>query len=172
MRHIGIISDTHGLLRPEALEALAGSDLILHAGDVGDAEVLERLGRIAPVVVVRGNTDWGPLGATLPATTVADLGARDGRVTEDPPLGPLAYMLHDLEDLDLDPASAGIAVVVTGHTHRAVAERRGGVLHLNPGSAGPRRGDLPVTVARLEVGAHEGPATGSWAIDVEIVTLL
>lgn len=140
MRIIGVISDTHGLLRPEAVAALEGSALILHAGDVGDVRVLERLGEIAPVHAVRGNTDGGELRKALPATAVVDLGS-----------GSIAYLLHGDEELDLDPAAAGIALVVRGHTHLPRVERRGGVLYLNPGSAGPRRFRLPVTVARVKV---------------------
>lgn len=153
MTRIGVISDTHGLLRPEAVEALAGSALILHAGDVGDPDILDRLAEIAPVHAVHGNTDWGALRSRLPATRVVELGkvggVRDG--TDDAADGPLAYMLHDLEDLDLDPAAAGCALVVTGHTHRPLVRVREGVTYLNPGSAGPRRFDLPVTVAHVHL---------------------
>ena len=138
---IGVISDTHGLLRPEALDALAGSDLIIHAGDVGGPEILDRLEAIAPVRVVRGNTDYGAFGASLPRTDAVELG----------PGGPIVWVVHDIADLDLDPAAAGFAAVVYGHSHRPSAEEREGVLYLNPGSAGPRRFDLPVTVARLEL---------------------
>lgn len=155
MRRIGVISDTHGLLRPQAVEALEGSDLILHAGDVGDAAILERLEAIAPLRAVRGNTDHGDLRRTLPATAVVDLGASDGRLGEEGPRGPVAYVLHEIEDLDVDPVAAGFAVVVTGHTHRPSTRRSDGVLYLNPGSAGPRRFDLPVTVARMTVGLGE-----------------
>ncbi|MDH5588763.1 MAG: metallophosphatase family protein [Gemmatimonadota bacterium] len=165
MRTIGVISDTHGLLRQEALDALAGSDLILHAGDVGDARILDMLGRIAPVHAVYGNTDWGDLRSHLPGTTVVDLGRPDGTPSGDAvPVGPLAYVTHDLDDLDLDPAAAGLSLVVTGHTHRAHAETRDGVLYLNPGSAGPIRGKLPVTVARLALGPES-------ELEVEVVRL-
>jgi putative phosphoesterase len=143
MRTIGVISDTHGLLRPEALEALGGCDAIIHAGDVGGAEILSALERIAPVRAVRGNTDYGPFGASLPRTEAVDLGVA----------GRMAWVLHDVEDLDLDPASAGFAVVVYGHSHRPAIEERGGVLYFNPGAAGPRRFDLPVTVGLLELSA-------------------
>lgn len=162
MRTIGVISDTHGLLRPEALAALEGSDLIVHAGDVGRAHILERLAEIAPVRAIRGNTD-GSAAGPLPETEVVDLSAEDG-VPADPPRGPLAYVLHDLEMLDLDPAEAGIQVVISGHTHRPKVLRRGAVLYLNPGSAGPRRFDLPVTVAHLFVEEAGAPRA-------EIVTL-
>lgn len=152
MRTIGVISDTHGLLREEAVEALRGSQLILHAGDVGDEAILERLGEIAPVHAVHGNTDGGELRQLLSPTTLVDLGAEDGNLSEVGPSGPLAYVLHDLLDLDLDPATAGIAMVVTGHTHEPKAEERDGVLYLNPGSAGPRRFKLPITVAKVVIG--------------------
>lgn len=152
MRTIGVISDTHGLLRLEAVEALEGSELILHAGDVGDEAILERLGEIAPVHAVHGNTDGGDLRSLLPPNTLVDLGAEDGNVGQVGAKGPLAYVLHDLDDLDLDPAASEIAMVVTGHTHEPRADKRNGVLYLNPGSAGPRRFRLPVTVARVVVG--------------------
>lgn len=164
MRTIGVISDTHGLLRDEAVAALEGSALILHAGDVGDPAILDRLGHIAPTLAVHGNTDHGPLRRDLPETLMADLAADDGLVTADGPLGAVAYVLHIAEDLDLDPAAAGVSLVVTGHTHRPAIQRRGGVLHLNPGSAGPRRFDLPVTVARVRVDGTD--------LDPEIVEIL
>lgn len=164
MKTIGVISDTHGLLRPEAVAALEGSALIVHAGDVGDARILEELGRIAPVHAVRGNTDHGALRAALPRTAVVDLGAADGRAAESGAVGPVAYVHHGDHELDLDPAGAGVALVVSGHTHRPLVEERGGVLYLNPGSAGPRRFNLPVTVARVQV------AKGG-ALRVELVPL-
>jgi uncharacterized protein len=136
---VGVISDTHGLLRPEALRALAGVEAILHAGDVGDIAILEALGRIAPVTAIRGNIDQtGPCSA-LPATEWVEL---DGAVF---------YLIHDLKELDLDPGAAGISVVVSGHSHEPKVERRKGVLYLNPGSAGPRRFRLPVTLALVTV---------------------
>ena len=135
---IGVISDTHGLLRAEALTALEGSDLIVHAGDVGKAEVLEGLRRVAPVVAVRGNVDRGEWARGLPETAVAETdGAR-------------LYVLHDVHTLDLE-AAAGFDMVISGHSHNASRTERGGVIHLNPGSAGPRRFRLPVTLAILEV---------------------
>lgn len=137
--HIGLISDTHGLLRPEALAALAGSSLILHAGDVGGKDILAALERIAPVVAVRGNTYRGEM-ARLPETEVVTIA-----------VGIDIYLIHILDDLALDPAAAGFAAVVYGHTHVPAVERRDGVWYLNPGSAGPRRFSLPVTVARLYV---------------------
>ncbi len=136
---VGVISDTHGLLRAAALEALAGVDLILHAGDVGRAEILQRLRDVAPTVAVRGNVDTSPWGRTLPETEVVDV---EGR---------LIYMLHDRAALDLDPRAAGFAAVVFGHSHRPDATEANGVLFLNPGSAGPRRFSLPITLARLTI---------------------
>ncbi len=138
---IGVIADTHGLLRPEAVDALAGVDLVVHAGDVGDAAVLERLRALAPVRAVRGNNDVGRWARALPETDVVEAGGR------------ALYVLHDLETLDLDPRAAGFAAVVAGHSHRPSIERRDGVLYLNPGSAGPRRFRLPISVARLRVRA-------------------
>jgi len=139
MTRVGVISDTHGLLRPEAIAALEGSDLIVHAGDVGDPRILDELARLAPVRAVRGNVDHGPWAGALPRTEVVEVE------------GVGLYVLHILEDLDLDPAAAGLGVVVFGHTHRPLLERRGDVLYLNPGSAGPRRFDLPVGVAWIDV---------------------
>lgn len=136
---IGLISDTHGLLRPEALHALDGVGLIIHAGDVGKPEILDALKLLAPVVAVRGNIDKGGWAAALPLTATAAAGSA------------AVYVLHDLQQLDLDPAAAGFQVVVSGHSHKASRTERGGVLYLNPGSAGPRRFHLPVTVARLDV---------------------
>ena len=139
MKRIGLISDTHGLLRKEAVEALRGSELILHAGDVGKQEILEALRKIAPVVAVRGNVDTEPWAQALPETAVAEAG----------PV--LIYMLHDVNALDLNPAAAGFHVVVSGHSHKPGKTERDGVLYINPGSAGPRRFQLPVTVALLRV---------------------
>jgi len=136
---IGVISDTHGLLRPEAVAALRGCDRILHAGDVGSLDVLEQLGRVAPVVAVRGNVDTGTWALALPRTVTVEV---DGH---------LIYMLHILSDLDLESAPAGVSAIVSGHSHKASIEERDGVLYLNPGSAGPRRFRLPITVARLSV---------------------
>ena len=136
---IGVLSDTHGLLRPEAIAELGGAELIVHAGDVGDPSILERLGDIAPVRAVRGNVDTAPWARALP----------EAEVVEVP--GALVYVLHDLSALDLDPRAAGFAAVVYGHSHRPSIESRGGVLYLNPGSAGPRRFRLPVSLAWLVV---------------------
>jgi putative phosphoesterase len=153
IRTIGVISDTHGLLRPEAVAALEGSALILHAGDVGDPEILSRLGEIAPVHAVRGNTDGGELRRMLPGSLVVDLGSADGTPHAEGLIGPLAYVHHGDRELDLDPRAAGIALVVSGHSHRPAIDERDGVVYLNPGSAGPRRFTLPVTVAKVWVEA-------------------
>ena len=137
---VGLISDTHGLLREEALARLRGSDLIIHAGDVGKPEILAALKEIAPVVAVRGNIDKGSWASALPAT--AEVQFHSATI----------YVLHDLKELDLDPAAAGFQIVVSGHSHQLCREERGGVLYVNPGSAGPRRFNLPVTIARLDLG--------------------
>ena len=139
---IGVISDTHGLLRPEALEALAGVEHILHAGDLGDITILDSLRAIAPVTAIRGNVDGYGDCATLPETEAVELGGR------------LFYLVHSVYDLDVNPVTAKIAVVVSGHSHRPGVERKGGVLYLNPGSAGPRRFSLPVTVAIVTLGGE------------------
>ncbi len=139
MAFIGLISDTHGLLRPEALAALKGADLILHAGDIGDPGILEALGGIAPVTAVRGNCDVGAWTEKL----------RDTEVTEFE--GVTLYILHDLSALDLSPGTSGFRVVVSGHTHKHAVEERAGVLYVNPGSAGPRRFSLPVSIAHLQL---------------------
>ncbi len=143
---IGVIADTHGLLRPEALEALAGCESIIHAGDVGSGPILATLGQLAPVVAVRGNVDRQGAAAALPATEVVTV--HHHRHPWD------LYVLHILGDLDLDPVEAGFAAVVYGHTHRPAAEVEDGVLYFNPGSAGPRRFQLPITVGKLHVTAH------------------
>jgi putative phosphoesterase len=134
---LGLISDTHGLMRSEALDALQGSDLIIHAGDIGDPAVLESLATIALVRAIRGNNDRGAWAAKLPATEVVELGSHS------------IYVLHNLMELDLDPAAAGFITVVCGHSHKPAVEKRGSVLFVNPGSAGPRRFKLPVTVATM-----------------------
>jgi putative phosphoesterase len=136
---IGLVSDTHGLVRPQALELLKGSDRIIHAGDICDPEVLRQLARIAPVTAVRGNNDRGDWAAVLRESEV--LQAEDA----------LIYVIHDLAELDIDPAAAGMQVVVSGHSHKPKSQLREGVLFVNPGSAGPRRFRLPVTVGRLVV---------------------
>lgn len=133
---IGVISDTHGVVRPEALAALAGVDHIVHAGDIGGPDVLAALAAIAPVTAVRGNNDRD---SPLPDTELIELGGRH------------IYVLHDLHELDLDPRAAGIDVVIAGHSHKPMREVKDGVLYLNPGSAGPRRFKLPIALARLRL---------------------
>jgi putative phosphoesterase len=136
---IGLISDTHGLLRPEATTFLAGSDHIVHAGDVGDPAILDALAAVAPVTAIRGNVDTDAWARRLPETTRVTIG------------GVTIYVLHDLGALDLDPRAAGIGVVVYGHSHKPSVTERDGVLYVNPGSAGPRRFTLPVAAAELIV---------------------
>ncbi len=137
--HIGLISDTHGLMRPQALAALRGSDLIIHAGDVGKPAVLDALRKLAPVVAVRGNVDTLPWADILPETAIAEASSLQ------------LYILHDVQALDLNPAAAGFQIVVSGHSHKPGKFERDGVLFINPGSAGPRRFQLPVSVARLNL---------------------
>jgi putative phosphoesterase len=136
---IGVISDTHGLLRPEAVAALRGVEHILHAGDVGNVAILDALREIAPVTAIRGNVDVSGACAELPATDVVELGER------------LFYLVHSVHDLDINPAAAGVAMVVSGHSHKASVQVRAGVIYFNPGSAGPRRFSLPVTVGFVTV---------------------
>src|SRR5690348_10638586 len=136
---IGVISDTHGLLRPEALALLQGSDYIIHAGDVGDPAILRKLASIAPVTAVRGNVDRERWARDLPETNVLEVGSTS------------IYVLHDVGRLDLNPGSAKLAAVVFGHSHRPSQEMRNGVLFFNPGAAGPRRFTLPVTIGRLRI---------------------
>ena len=147
---IGVVSDTHGLLRPEALAFLQGCDRIVHAGDVGDPDIITELSAIAPVTAVRGNVDTAPWAAALAETEVLEVE------------GIRIYVLHDLAQLHL-PAASRIRVVVSGHSHKPVIERRGGVLYLNPGSAGPRRFRLPISIAEITI------ADG--AVDARIVEL-
>jgi uncharacterized protein len=139
IQRIGVISDTHGLIRPEALEALRGSQLIIHCGDIGKVEVLQGLRAIAPVRAVRGNIDKGDWASDLPADDVVQVGSC------------AIYVLHNLSELDLDPEAAGFSAVLSGHSHKPTIEQRGKVLYLNPGSAGPRRFKLPVAVAKLSL---------------------
>jgi putative phosphoesterase len=136
---IGVISDTHGLMRPEALAALRGVEHILHAGDVGDIAILEALRTIAPVTAIRGNVDTHGACATLPATDVVELGDK------------LFYLVHSVQDLDINPVVAGVAMVVSGHSHKASVKTKDGVIYFNPGSAGPRRFSLPVSVGFVTV---------------------
>lgn len=150
---VGLISDTHGLLRQEAVEALRGSDLIIHAGDVGERSVFETLARVAPVAAVRGNVDTQGWAATLPAAAVVEAG--NARI----------HVLHNIHELGLDPVAEGFHVVVSGHSHRPRRTERAGVLYINPGSAGPRRFHLPVTVARLNLGQTP------WTVDfIDVLT--
>ena len=137
---IGVISDTHGLLRPEALVALAEAEHILHAGDVGKIEILDALREIAPVTAIRGNVDVSGACAELPATEMVELG------------GAVFYMVHSVHDLDIHPGAGGVDVVVSGHSNKASVETKSGVMYLNPGSAGPRRFALPVTVGLVATG--------------------
>jgi putative phosphoesterase len=138
---VGVISDTHGLLRPEALRALQGVELIIHSGDIGDASILAELKKIAPVFAVRGNVDTDAWAQELPMTTVVESD------------GASFYVLHNLRELDLRPEASGFAAVISGHTHQPVKETRGGVLYLNPGSAGPKRFNLPISLAVVDTGA-------------------
>jgi len=148
---VGLISDTHGLMRPAALAALAGSDLIVHAGDIGGPDILAALAAIAPVTAVRGNNDWADWARGVPETAVATAASAS------------IYVIHDLAQLAVDPARAGHRVVVSGHSHKPLHEVRGSVHYVNPGSAGPRRFRLPIALARLEI-------TGS-DVAVEMVEL-
>jgi uncharacterized protein len=144
---IGLISDTHGLLRPEALQALAGVEHIIHAGDIGAAEVIESLRNIAPVDAVRGNNDKGPWAKEFPPRLALEFG------------GVRIHVLHDVKELaDVDPAAAGFRVVIAGHSHKPQVTESGSVLFVNPGSAGPRRFRLPVTIGYLTVGSGSASA--------------
>ena len=136
---IGVIADTHGLLRPEAIAALRGSDFIIHAGDIDEPVILETFSALAPVTAVRGNVDRGTWAEKLPTSAVLEVG------------GVSIYVIHNLQELDLKPEAAGFAAVIYGHTHIPTQENKKGVLYVNPGSAGPRRFQLPVSVGRLEV---------------------
>lgn len=149
---IGLISDTHGLLRPEALDYLAGSDHIVHAGDIGGPELLERLAAIAPLTVVRGNNDTAAWQKTIPETARLDLA------------GVGIYVIHDLKALDIDPVAAGVRVVVSGHSHKPACVERGGVLYANPGSAGRRRFTLPIAAGELLVEGGQ--------VEVRLATLI
>jgi len=153
MARIGLISDTHGLLRPEAAAFLRGSDCIVHAGDIGHAAVLDELAALAPLTAVRGNNDRAPWADSVRDTEVLEVG------------DVLIYVLHDLAELDLDPAAAGFHVVVSGHSHRPRVEGRDGVLYVNPGSSGPRRFKLPVSVAELHV---EGASVEARLVELDL----
>lgn len=137
---VGVISDTHGLLRPEALEALRGSEHIIHAGDVGAPEIIPELEKIAPVTAIRGNVDVQEWARKFPETEAVELA------------GKTIYVIHDVNALDLNPKAAGFAAVISGHSHQPKQEVKNGVLYLNPGSAGPRRFRLPISIAKLQVG--------------------
>jgi uncharacterized protein len=150
---VGVISDTHGLLRPEALAALRGADYVIHAGDIGDPAILTQLGAIAPVTAVRGNVDLEPWVQKIPVSNVLEIGNAG------------IYVLHNFNELDLNPKAAGFAAVVSGHTHQPKQDWRDGVLYFNPGSAGPRRFKLPVTVGRLRV---QGMKIESEVIDLKL----
>ncbi|MFL6604375.1 MAG: metallophosphoesterase family protein [Steroidobacteraceae bacterium] len=144
LKTIGLISDTHGLLRPEAARALAGVQRIIHAGDIGGPEILDELGAIAPVDAVRGNNDKGAWAAQIPLYLALELE------------GVSIYVIHDVKEIDVDPRAAGFDVVVSGHSHKPTVSERDGVQFVNPGSAGPRRFSLPVTVARLDISTRGG----------------
>jgi uncharacterized protein len=150
--NIGVISDTHGLPRPEAVEALRGSQHIIHAGDVGDPAILERLAEIAPVTPVRGNVDKGAWARRLPELNVLEVE------------GICIYVLHEIDRLDLKPEAAGFAAVIYGHSHVPKQEMKNGVLYFNPGSAGPRRFSLPISVGRLVI---ENGAVAGETIDLQ-----
>ncbi|MDE0853228.1 MAG: metallophosphoesterase family protein [Nevskia sp.] len=149
---VGLISDTHGLLRPEALNAMRGSDYIVHAGDIGDPAILQALQRVAPVTAVRGNNDRGAAYSGIAETEVLQAGET------------LIYVIHDLAELDLDPAAAEFQVVVSGHSHKPASRERDGVLYVNPGSAGPRRFSLPIAAALLHIRGR--------TVEVELLDLL
>lgn len=155
---VGVLSDTHGLLRPQAIAFLRGSDVILHAGDIGDAGILAQLSTIAPVTAVRGNNDQGPWADALAQTERVAIG------------GVTVYLIHDRSELAIDPVAGGVQVVVSGHSHRPSIEQRGTVLYLNPGSAGPRRFRLPVAVAELRVAAEDKFDARIVELDVGTIT--
>ena len=153
MTLIGLISDTHGLVRPKVAAALAGVCRILHAGDTGKPEVLDALSAIAPVTAVRGNVDHGPWTAALPADAVVYVNGHG------------IYVVHNLNDLEIDPEAAGITAVIYGHTHEPLIEDRGGVLYINPGSAGPRRFSLPISIGFLRIAKNAAPV--AWLQTIE-----
>jgi putative phosphoesterase len=150
---VGVISDTHGLVRPDAIAALQGADLILHAGDIGKPDVLEALNEIAPVVAIRGNIDQAKWAETLPDRETVTLE------------GTSVYLIHNLQELDFDPIAANIQVIVSGHSHKPQIEERNGVLFVNPGSAGPRRFKLPIAVAHLHI---EGATVHAQIIELAV----
>ncbi len=173
-RVVGLISDTHGLLRPEAVEVLRGVELIVHAGDIGGPDIVDALRQIAPVHAVRGNVDRGSWADDFSPTEIVEVGDQ------------VLYVLHDLGELDLDPAAAGFRVVVSGHSHHPKVTEERGVVYLNPGSAGPRRLRLPISIARMVVGdgkaqSRRGPGfwpfsshkfgSGAGRIEIEMISL-
>ncbi len=151
---VGVISDTHGLLRPEARAFLIGCDYIVHGGDVGAPQILDELAAVAPLIAVRGNNDSQPWSARLRETELIRIG------------GIFAYVIHDLAELDIDPDAAGVRVVISGHSHKPKVTERDGILYVNPGSCGPRRFKLPVSVAELIVTGSEVSAR-TIELDVE-----
>ncbi|OEZ30309.1 metallophosphoesterase family protein [Variovorax boronicumulans] len=153
MIRVGLISDTHGLLRPQAMAALQGCDFIVHGGDIGDAGILDALAAIAPLTVVRGNNDREAWAEAIPETAFLKVG--DVHV----------YAIHDLSQIDIDPASAGVRVVISGHSHQPKVEERNGVLYVNPGSSGPRRFKLPIAVAELIV---DGDAVSARIVELPL----
>jgi putative phosphoesterase len=174
MKTVGVISDTHGLLRPEALEVLDGVDLIVHAGDIGAPQIIDALRKFAPVWAIRGNVDRGLWADAFSATKIVEVDDL------------LLFVLHDLGQLDLDPAAAGFRVVIHGHSHDPKIVEKQGVIYLNPGSAGPRRLRLPISMARMVVGDGQGKAehhatpwpaqsfifgSGARRIEVELISL-
>jgi putative phosphoesterase len=154
MARIGLISDTHGLLRPEAVSFLRGCDHIVHGGDIGHAEILSQLSALAPVTAVRGNNDNGSWAERLAQTEFVQIGEI------------FVYALHDIAQLDIEPGGAGVHVVISGHSHKPSVQHRDGVLYVNPGSAGPRRFTLPISVAELVV---EGRAVSARIVELEVV---
>ena len=152
-KRVGVIADTHGLLRPEAVAALASVDLIVHAGDIGSQAILDELGEIAPVVAVRGNNDRDAWAHSLPDTATTEVG------------GVRLYVIHDLKTLRTNPAALGVDVIISGHSHKPMVQHRGGVMLLNPGSAGPRRFKLPISVARLII---DGRKVNAELISVQV----
>lgn len=136
---VGVIADTHGLLRPEAIEFLKGSDLIVHAGDVGNPDILKTLESYAPTFAIRGNIDWGSWAREIPTKDILEVE------------GKFLYVIHNFDDLDLDPAAAGIDAVIFGHSHWPISYEKDGVLYFNPGSAGQKRFKLPVSIGRITI---------------------
>ncbi len=139
MKNIGIISDTHSLLRPEAISLLQGCDRIFHAGDIGCLEIIEKLSSIAPVTAIKGNIDKDEWASDFPDSEAIEIG------------GKFIYMLHNLRDLDIDPVAAGFDIIISGHSHKSDIEHKDEIIYLNPGSAGPRRFKLPITLAKIEI---------------------